>query len=423
MGLLITFVLGLFILIGVFLVKISKNTKLIENLSISVALGCMISLAVSDLFPEIYETFSNKIYLIIIFVVIGVLILKLLDIFIPEHDHEHGLSHECTEENLLHIGIVSTIAIVLHNIIEGMAVYSITTESVKVGLLMALGVGLHNIPMGMVIYSTLKKEDKKKRILMILLSTISTFIGGLLMALISSLISDFVIGILLCLTLGMIIYIVFFELLPHVLHSKNKVLSIIHRCKRKKRVINKYYDQKDAKESFYRDLLFIPIVFVISSIIIPFNIYIGAIETKYKYFWIVVLLMLCFPCAGLYLRSYRKVRFRIVKVYHNLVAAIILFISILTCMALLGVYNANLDKKSNEQRFHITMQNSVEYTDQDYNYIGECGSAIFLYNRENESTVVLNMANLMSIVYYNKRDNIYTRTVEEFMKMSQEKGH
>ena len=74
---------------------------------------------------------------------------------------------------------------------------------------------------------TLKKEDKKKRILMILLSTISTFIGGLLMALISSLISDFVIGILLCLTLGMIIYIVFFELLPHVLHSKNKVLSII----------------------------------------------------------------------------------------------------------------------------------------------------------------------------------------------------
>ena len=34
-------------------------------------------------------------------------------------------------------------------------------------------------------------------------------------------------GILLCLTLGMIIYIVFFELLPHVLHSKNKILSII----------------------------------------------------------------------------------------------------------------------------------------------------------------------------------------------------
>ena len=59
MGLLITFVLGLFILIGVFLVKISKNTKLIENLSISVALGCMISLAVSDLFPEIYEIYDE----------------------------------------------------------------------------------------------------------------------------------------------------------------------------------------------------------------------------------------------------------------------------------------------------------------------------------------------------------------------------
>lgn len=227
MGLLITFILGLFILIGVFLVKIQKNTKLIENLSISVALGCMISLAVSDLFPEIYETFSDRIYLIIIFVLAGILILKLLDIFIPEHDHGRGLSHECTKENLLHIGIVSTIAIVLHNMIEGMAIYSITNESVKLGTLMALGVGLHNIPMGMVIYSTLKNEDKKKRILMIISSTVSTFIGGILMALISSLISEFVIGILLCLTLGMIIYIVFFELLPHVLHSKNKIISII----------------------------------------------------------------------------------------------------------------------------------------------------------------------------------------------------
>lgn len=227
MGLLITFILGLFILIGVLLVKIPKNTKLIENLSISVALGCMISLAISDLLPEIYETFSDKIYLIIIFVLAGILILKLLDIFIPEHDHEHSLSHECTKKNLLHIGIVSTIAIVLHNIIEGMAVYSIANESVKLGVLMALGVGLHNIPMGMVIYSTLKNEYKKKRILMISLVAVSTFIGGVLMALISSLISEFIIGILLCLTLGMIIYIVFFELLPHIMHSKNKLLSII----------------------------------------------------------------------------------------------------------------------------------------------------------------------------------------------------
>ena len=108
-----------------------------------------------------------------------------------------------------------------------MAVYNITTESLKLGILVALGVGLHNIPMGMIIYSTLKNEGKKKKTILILLSSVSTFIGGVLMVSISALISEFILGILLCLTLGMLLYIVFFELLPHVLHSKNKILSII----------------------------------------------------------------------------------------------------------------------------------------------------------------------------------------------------
>ena len=127
----------------------------------------------------------------------------------------------------MHIGIVSSLAIILHNIIEGMAVYSMTIESVKLGLLVALGVGLHNIPMGMVIYSTLEKEKKNKKIILLSLVVLSTFIGGLLMLLISNLLNEFVMGILICITLGMLLYIIIFELIPHILHSKNKLLSII----------------------------------------------------------------------------------------------------------------------------------------------------------------------------------------------------
>lgn len=227
MGLLITFLLGLFILLGVFLTKIPKNTKLVEQLSISVALGTMFFLVVCDLIPEIFETFSDNKTLIVIFVILGVSLLKILDIFIPEHDHEHSLSHDCTNENLMHIGIVSTIAIVLHNIIEGMAIYSISEESIRIGLLASIGVGLHNIPMGMIISSTLNNEDKIKKYILIVISSISTFIGGIIMALISSIINDFIIGILLCLTLGMLIYIIIFELIPHIMHSKNKLISFI----------------------------------------------------------------------------------------------------------------------------------------------------------------------------------------------------
>lgn len=228
MGLFITFVLGLFFVIGSLVVKFSKNTKTIENISISVALGTMISLVIFDLFPEMMEHMKDvSLILIIMFIMFGITILKVLDLFVPEHDHEHSLHHNCSDENLIHIGIVSLVAIVLHNIIEGMAVYSISIDSFKTALFVAIGVGLHNIPMGMIITSTMEHEPKLYRIISLLFASLSTFIGGLLMFFISSLITDFVIGILICITLGMILYIIIFELIPHVLHGSNKKLSLI----------------------------------------------------------------------------------------------------------------------------------------------------------------------------------------------------
>lgn len=233
MGLLITFILGIFILFGALIIKLSKNKKIVEQLSVSIALGTMTSLVCIELIPEVFETFKSDnfvktILIILLFISLGILILKILDRFIPDHDSEHSLNHNCSDENLMHIGIVSSVAIILHNIIEGMAVYSVTSESLKLGILVGLGVGLHNIPMGMIISSTLssKKNDNKKNITILLLVSISTFLGGLLMMLISSVLNEFVIGILICITLGMLIYIILFELIPHLLHNKNKLLSV-----------------------------------------------------------------------------------------------------------------------------------------------------------------------------------------------------
>ena len=58
-------------------------------------------------------------------------------------------------------------------------------------------------------------------------AALSTFVGGLIMKGLWFLISDFLVGILIALTLGMIIYIVFFELLVHLLHTKNKWVSLL----------------------------------------------------------------------------------------------------------------------------------------------------------------------------------------------------
>ena len=163
-GLLLTLFLGIFILIGSLIVFFTKNNKEFIKFAIGMAFGVMSMLAIFDLAPEIIEVLSEK-YSILKTIIItiatlasGVLLLKIFDIFIPDHEHEK--TNE--EENLHHIGIVSSIALILHNIIEGMALYSVYMSNVKTAILLSIGIGLHNIPLGIVIASAFYKTNKSK---------------------------------------------------------------------------------------------------------------------------------------------------------------------------------------------------------------------------------------------------------------------
>lgn len=223
MTLFITFALGLFFIIGVFIIKAAKNSETVEHISIAVAFGAMVTLAIGDLIPEIIaDTTGEKAYIPVIFIIAGIGLLKVLDIFIPDHD-----STEDIEKEMIHIGLISAFAIILHNVIEGMAVYGIALQSMREGLNLALGVGMHNIPMGMLIYSTLQKEDRLKKYIVLAFAAGSTFLGGVCMALMEGYMNGFMIGVLICITLGMLIYILFFELLPYMVRSKKPVISVI----------------------------------------------------------------------------------------------------------------------------------------------------------------------------------------------------
>ena len=77
----------------------------------------------------------------------------------------------------------------------------------------------------MVITSTFYKasNNKQKTWFIIILVSLSTFIGGLIALLMGGLLNKSVIsGVLLCVTLGMLIYISIFELLPKIIEMKNK---------------------------------------------------------------------------------------------------------------------------------------------------------------------------------------------------------
>ena len=90
-------------------------------------------LAVFDICPETYEMLSvnyegvRLVIVMLLAAIFGLLVLKLLDLYIPDHDND----------NIKHIGTMGAIAIILHNIIEGMALYGALLSSLKLGILFA----------------------------------------------------------------------------------------------------------------------------------------------------------------------------------------------------------------------------------------------------------------------------------------------
>ena len=152
LGVFITLLLGVFVLIGAMVALLVSRKGQVIDFSLGLAFSVIIMLIVLDLITAVSEHLGIKyIWLFLIFTSLGYGLLRLLDHFIPDH-HEHDkMSKREANDNLAHIGIVSSIALIIHNIVEGMAVYSTVLGDVRTGLMLAIGIGFHNLPLGMVI--------------------------------------------------------------------------------------------------------------------------------------------------------------------------------------------------------------------------------------------------------------------------------
>lgn len=218
-GLFLTFLTGLFFLIGIYSFKNNKNREETSLFTISLAFVVMLGLLIFDLLPHILE---HKNILLIIPCIIGFITLVFLDKLIPHHYHEHN-EMKCDKHDhalhLNHIGIVTIIALAIHNMIEGLTLYSVTLNSVKSGILMMMSISLHNIPLGFQIGNSLKNKKYSK--LLIFLLCISSLLGALVFMFFGSL-NETIISILLSLTFGMLLYILIFELFNEIKSSLKK---------------------------------------------------------------------------------------------------------------------------------------------------------------------------------------------------------
>lgn len=233
-GVILTLIAGLFFLLGGLISKRFKNKEILNHFSIALAFIIMLNLIFTDLVPEILElleeySIKTRAILIIVFIVLGIFILKILDFFIPDHHHEHHEHEKNIKEHISHekhIGTLTVLSLILHNILEGFAIFGMSLNDFKLGLMVCISVALHNIPLGTHIFSSLSIEKNKGLIGML---TFSSLIGGLIFLIVGN-INNLILAIITSITLGMLIYIEVFELLPEMLHEikkKETILGII----------------------------------------------------------------------------------------------------------------------------------------------------------------------------------------------------
>ena len=224
---LLTFIAGFSTMLGVLVIYIkSKNHNKIIMASLSFAAGVMITVSITDLIPESILLLGNNlknsttIIISILAMVLGIIISMIIDYYLPDKPMTNT-----KDKSLFKVGIISMIAIILHNLPEGIATFVATSSDVKLGISLTLAIAMHNIPEGISIsvpiyYST---GSKKKAILYTLISALSEPLGALLAFIFLKIfINDTILGILFSLIAGIMLQISFCELLPAARKYDNK---------------------------------------------------------------------------------------------------------------------------------------------------------------------------------------------------------
>ena len=224
MPFLISFLAGCSTLIGYLFIFLNGHKNYVLTGSLRFASGVMFYVSLFDLIPEGIKLISKNYFILfsfgltLFFLSFGIILSYYLDKFIPDND-----------SYLYRIGLISMIAIIIHNIPEGMATYLASNYDLKLGYILAISIALHNIPEGISIsipiyYST---GSKKKAFLYTFISGFSEFFGSIIASIFIKNVSFLFMGCLYSLIAGIMLYISMCTLLPASFKYNNIIFSII----------------------------------------------------------------------------------------------------------------------------------------------------------------------------------------------------
>ncbi len=226
----LTLAAGLATGIGSLIALVARHTnKALLAFSLGLSAGVMIYVSFVELFAEaqhsLIENFGAQLGVLYAVLALfgGIALIAIIDLVVPSAENPHEA--RCVEDidsptkrkSLKRMGILTALAIAIHNFPEGIATFATAYEDTSLGLAIAAAVAIHNIPEGIAVsvpiyYAT---GSRRKAFWYSLLSGLAEPLGGVLAYLIlMPLISDSLMGVVLGAVAGIMIYISVDELLP-----------------------------------------------------------------------------------------------------------------------------------------------------------------------------------------------------------------
>lgn len=227
---LLTLFAGLATGIGSIIAFVARRTsRVFFSFTLGLSAGVMLYVSFVELFDQARDLFISSWGERIgelgtaIFFFVGMGIIGLIDKLVPSFENPHELrsieSIDSPQNNnhLQHIGLLTALAIAIHNFPEGIATFMAAESNPSIGVAIACAIALHNIPEGIAVsipiyYAT---GSKKRAFLYSLLSGLAEPLGALLAFwVLMPFMNDVVLGAVLAAVAGIMVYISIDELLP-----------------------------------------------------------------------------------------------------------------------------------------------------------------------------------------------------------------
>lgn len=198
------------------------NTKFL-CFSLGLSAGVMVYISFMEMLSgaigSLEETFSKRSagLLALLFFLLGMALIALIDHLVPEEDNPHEFGRESSGKSLKKMGVLSALAIAVHNFPEGLASFMSALNDPVSGLSIALAIALHNIPEGITVSSPIYQSGggKTKAFLYALFSGLAEPVGALIgYFFLRAFFTPFTFGLVYALVAGIMVYLAFDELLP-----------------------------------------------------------------------------------------------------------------------------------------------------------------------------------------------------------------